>query len=190
MVLNVDTQDTEPDVAPEQERRAQIGEMITAAVTLALWGVVWTQVQDFPDAAAGYPRFVLLCLFIFSTIYLLQAIWRYRRAARGVTVMVEASTPGGRDADSDGEATAAPEESDEPTKVKPTLALMLGALVYVLAIPRLGFFVSTFVFLVIGVCTSIGWSVKRVAALALGIALIYVLMVTLFGIRMPTGLLI
>jgi len=166
--------------------REQLGEVVTALVLLGLWAVVWTLVQDFPEQAQRYPRFILLCLFTLSTIHLLQAGWRLVRPPE------KRRTPPQPAED----ATIAPAgggrvvETARQLDVGATLTLTSATIVYVLAIPYIGFLVSTCVFLVTMVCSAIGWTPNRVLGLIVVLLLVYGLVVFLFGLRLPAGLLI
>ena len=166
---------TQDQAVTSYPRREHVREIVTALVCLALWGAVWYITTDFPDRARTYPRFVLGSLIVLSSIHLIQATVRLVRSAK----------------------TSAADEvapvSEEPTPEPRTLrlfALIAGSIAYVLLMPVVGFMVTTVAFLTLGVCLSIGWSLKRIMAVTGITVFLYVVVAVLLGIRVPSGILI
>ena len=124
--------------------------------------------------AAGWPRFILACIAIGATVQLLFGLLARRRSAVG---------PGPAAADAD------PDEAPPRFAVSPILAgIFLLPLAYLLALPRIGFFVTTPVFLV-----AFLWILQvRRPRLILGVtAVVYgivlVVFVRLFYVALPVG---
>ncbi len=175
---------------PVDTRRELLGEVVTAIGSLGLWAVVWTLLQDFPDEAQRYPRFVVLSLVAFSTIHLLQASWRlYRGTRRGREVATEPTTSAAEVAPA--ETAASPETAQAPATsgvaTGRTLVFIAAAVAYVAAVSIVGFFVTSFVYLVVMTSVALGWSTRRVAATAVVLAAMYGLTVPVLGMRLPTG---
>jgi len=155
-------------------------EIVTAGACLGLWALAWYATTDFPEKAQTYPRFILLCLFAFSTGQLISAVWQKVRGQQGQGE--EAAQRRG---------SAPPTDSDPGAKrsVRPLAFLIIGAVVYLVLLPRAGFVLATTIFLVIGVCISIGWRIRYVVAGTVFVAALYLLMAVLLGIRLPSGVL-
>ena len=66
--------------------------------------------------------------------------------------------------------------------------MVLLMVAYLAGISTIGFFVSSFVFLVGSSIVSIGWSLKQAIVVAVTLVAMYLVTVQLLGMRLPTGL--
>jgi len=130
-------------------RREGLVQTGAALALLMLWGIVWAMTVDLPEVAAAYPRFILLLLIGSTAIYLLL----------GVTRIFRPNYPA--DTEPEGEVSESPwrPSEDQPHELELTdgnkaqrkrvIIFMAGVLLYAIAVPYLGFDVTTAIFLVV-----------------------------------------
>ncbi len=183
-----------PGVRPQTVRELY-AEIATAVVMLALWGVIWNLTSDFPEGAARFPRFVLMGLFVFSGLQLVIAASRLVAIVRARRAESETDEPSSsRDVQADGDSPARDSASkwrfaSIESGTTRMIILFGGAVLYVIAIPIVGYAVSTFTFLGAAIMAVLGWNPKRLIWVLLIVVLLDVVIGGLAGIRLPRGFL-
>lgn len=156
-------------------------EIALAASSLALWGAVWWSTTDLPPKAATYPRFILVGLIAFSVLHLGQAIRDSRgHAARG---RKDTETSDRSDRKREGSSIRAP----SPARA---MLLALSALLYVFAIPSVGYILATAMFGLPWLGSAWGWNWKPLLGSAIVFSVLYVVLTMGLDVRIPGGRLV
>ena len=173
-------------MSKERQRQAVVG-----VVSLIIWIAVLLSMSDFPSRAATFPRFVLICLVVFSVLHILTQIGgAYRDRSRDTAPEPELA------------ATPATPGDDEPVEVIQAsggliksrglriVVFTVAVVIYVLAMPQLGYLVSTWLFVISMVLLIVGLRIRAMIACCVAVAVLWSVATQLLELRLPAGLLI
>jgi hypothetical protein len=167
----------------------RLRQTVVGVVALIIWIVMLGSMSDFPSRAAAFPRFVLICLVVFSVLHV-------------VTQIAGAYRDRSRDAEPEPADTHATPGDDEPVEVIQAsgglvksrglrvVVFTAAVVVYVLAIPQLGYLVSTWLFVIGSVLLIVGLRVRAIVTCCIAVAVLWLVATQLLELRLPAGLLI
>lgn len=165
-------------------KNKNVGDMLISAGLILLCGFFWLESADYADEVRVFPRLFLLIIVLTSLIVLIRAALQYRKDLQEIAAQKAAGT-----------YVEMPYD-DEGTDLKPLTKQLLPfigllfILAYVLCIQYIGFFVSTAVFMLAFMRFLQMKKWPLMLAIVIGMeAVIYVLFVLVFAVRMPSGLL-
>jgi hypothetical protein len=179
----------QPKLTDQLVSRERIRQTVVGVVALTIWIVMLLSMSDFPSRAAAFPRFVLICLVAFSALHILtQLLGAYRDR--------------GRSADVDNVAAAATDEPDDAGPIEITevrggivksrtaraAIFTVAVVIYVIAIPELGYLVSTLLFVVCALALVVGLRLRAMLACCIAVTALWAVATQLLELRLPVGL--
>lgn len=171
--------------------KERIRQTIVGVVALIIWIVMLQSTSDFPSRAAAFPRFVLICLVAFSALHVLaQLAGAYRDRSRFVEVEQEPTAVTGETDD------AVPIEIIETrggvfkSRAARAAVFTVAVVIYVLAIPVVGYLVSTWLFVIGALLLVVGLRVKATIACCIAVTVLWAVATQLLELRLPAGLIV
>ncbi len=180
--------------------KERLRQTVVGVVALVIWIVMLRSMSDFPSRAAAFPRFVLICLVAFSALHILSQVagaYRDRAGNSGVVQAVSADTevtpehPGTVETDD-----ATPIEIIESrggvfkSRAARAAVFTVAVVIYVLAIPVLGYLVSTWLFVIGALLLVVGWRVRATIACCVAVTVLWAVATQLLELRLPAGLIV
>jgi hypothetical protein len=173
--------------------RDQLRQTGVGVGALVIWLLLLRSLSDFPSRAAAFPRFILLGLVVFSVLHVItQLVGAY--ADRRYAPATE-TTPQKAPDELPHELTdAVPVEIVESTGglfSSPALRAVVftvAVIAYVVAIPELGYLISTFLFVICALGLVVGFRITTTVACCVAVTVLWVVATQLLQVRLPTGL--
>ena len=165
-------------------KNKNVGDIIISSILILLCGFFWSESSSYPTEVQTFPRLFLVIIVITSIIVIVRAVFGIIKDRKLLSEQKAAGT------------YVEEAYDDEGTDLKPLskqllpFAGLLFVLAYVLCIQYIGFFVSTAVFMLafMRFLQLKKWWLMLLIAAGMD-AVVYVLFVIVFAIRMPSGFL-
>lgn len=172
-------------------------DIVAGLLIIAASSWMWVVSAEFPSVPQRYNRVLIAGLVILSLAQVVRGAVRVvlsRREAAGAagTAETDAAPAGTGPVDVETKVAGAREREVSGWRrwVPTGTVFLLGSVLYVWAVPRLGYLTSTAVFLAVGLSTGLGWKVRTILTAVALSAVMYLILDRVVNATVPNGLLL
>ena len=171
--------------------KERLRQTIVGVVALVIWIVMLRSMSDFPSRASAFPRFVLICLMVFSALHIMsQLAGAYRDRGGHEAVIADAPAVAVENDDAAPIVVVQARRGVFTSRIARAIVFTVAVVIYALVIPVLGYLISTWLFVIGALVLVVGWRLRAMIACCVAVTVLWAVATQLLELRLPAGLIV